>query len=159
MIIKVVSGGQTGVDRAALDVALENDIACGGWCPKGRSAEDGVIDAKYPVVEVESSNPNVRTEANVRDSDGTLILAWGNLMGGTLKTAAIATRLRKPLFTAQMAEGPKLEEVEEWATRLNIKVLNVAGPRASEVATAYDEAKKFLFDLLVGNEEAPVDGA
>ena len=65
------------MDRAALDVALENDIACGGWCPKGRLAEDGPIDAKYPLTETESPLLTQRTEANVRDSDGTLILSGG----------------------------------------------------------------------------------
>jgi hypothetical protein len=157
MVIKVISGGQTGVDRAALDVALQNEIACGGWCPKGRLADDGPIDAKYPVVESESSNPAQRTEANVRDSDGTLILSWSSLRGGTLKTAAVATRLRKPLLVVQMDKSPKLEEVEAWATRFNIRVLNVAGPKTSEVAVAYDEAFAFLTTLLVDTSEEPTE--
>lgn len=154
MVIKIVSGGQTGVDRAALDVALENDIACGGWCPKGRRAEDGVIDKKYPLVESETTSNAKRTEANVRDSDGTLILTWGNMSGGTLSTAAVAGRLKKPLLVVKMAEPPTMEAIEAWVTRYLIRVLNVAGPRASEQPNAYDEAKVFLKALLIGDETA-----
>ena len=71
---KIVSGGQSGVDRAALDFALENKIPCGGWCPKGRLAEDGRIHHRYPLRETSSTDYRVRTQANVEDSDGTLIL-------------------------------------------------------------------------------------
>lgn len=151
MVIKVVSGGQTGVDRAALDVALENDIACGGWCPKGRMAEDGALDPKYPLVETPSASITQRTEWNVRDSDGTLILSWGGLSGGTLKTAAIATRLKKPMLIVDMTQPTSIETIEEWVTKCYVKVLNVAGPRLSEYANGYDEAKAFLFHLLIGD--------
>jgi hypothetical protein len=157
MVVKIMSGGQTGVDRAALDVALENDIACGGWCPKGRMAEDGVLDPKYPLVETELASYPQRTEANIRDSDGTLLLTWGKMSGGTLKTAAIANRLRRPLLIIKMDESPKIEEAEAWANHYNIRVLNIAGPRASEVASAYDEAKNFLTGLLVQPDEAEGD--
>ena len=151
VVIKIVSGGQTGVDRAALDVALENDIACGGWCPRGRLAEDGPIDPKYPVIETASTSPTERTEANVRDSDGTLLLTWGKLSGGTLKTAAIANRLRKTALVIDLKENPKVELAEGWATKFQIRVLNVAGPRASEAPEVYAAAKRFLTALLVGD--------
>ena len=153
MVIKVISGGQTGVDRAALDVAMENDIACGGWCPKGRQAEDGPIDAKYPLVETDTLSVQQRTQNNVRDSDGTLILSSGPLGGGTLKTAAIATRMKKPLLVVNLAEKPDMESVVKWVEKANVKVLNVAGPRASESPDIYQKAHAFLKELLVGNEE------
>ena len=90
---KIISGGQAGVDRAALDIALELGIECGGWCPKGRGAEDGRIGPKYPLLETGSEDPNVRTERNVRDSDATLIFTWGKPTGGTAYTIKMAEKL------------------------------------------------------------------
>lgn len=149
MVYKIVSGGQTGVDRAALDVALANDIACGGWCPKGRQAEDGPLDPKYPLVETPAPSPTQRTEWNVRDADGTLLLTWGPPLGGTFRTAAVAKRMKKPVFTIDMTQKPTVESVVEWIQSHNIHVLNVAGPRASEAPQAYEESKAFLLKLLV----------
>src|SRR5215217_2323846 len=91
--MKIVSGGQTGVDRAALDVALELGIECGGWCPAGRQAEDGPIDARYPLRETPSADPAQRTEWNVRDSDATLLLTTGAASPGTELTREVARRL------------------------------------------------------------------
>jgi hypothetical protein len=156
MVLKITSSGQSGVDRAALDVAMENDIACGGWCPQGRRAEDGPIDAKYPLVEMASPSPTRVIEANIRDSDGTLVLGWGPLGGNTLKAAAVAGRLKKPLFIVNMLESPTVENAVIWATHYNVRVLNVVGPKAGEFADAYTRAKEFLTRLLVGDEE-PVD--
>ncbi|MEZ6054758.1 MAG: putative molybdenum carrier protein, partial [Planctomycetaceae bacterium] len=85
----IVSGGQTGVDRAALDVGLDLDLPCGGWCPRGRKAEDGPIDERYPLKETESAKYDVRTRRNVRDSDGTLVLTVGDPIGGTALTVAV----------------------------------------------------------------------
>src|SRR6266851_4977853 len=96
MFAKIISGGQTGVDRAALDVALELGIPCGGWCPKGRRAEDGRIPKRYPLVETPTPAYPVRTEWNVRDSDGTLVLARGQASGGTALTIEFATDYGKP---------------------------------------------------------------
>ena len=90
MLSRIISGGQTGVDRAALDAALEYNFPCGGWCPKGRLAEDGIISQKYPLKETESSEYEVRTKLNVRGSDGTLILTWGKPTGGTTLTVEFA---------------------------------------------------------------------
>src|SRR5882672_2778819 len=99
MLRGLVSGGQTGADRAALDVALEWPIFATGWVPKGRAAEDGTISPKYPNLrETENSDPALRTENNVRDSDGTLILSHGTLVGGSSLTYEIASRLQKPLL-------------------------------------------------------------
>src|ERR1700730_12095061 len=98
MIEKIISGGQTGVDRAALDVALTLGIACGGWCPRGRRAEDGQIPPEYPLPETPTDESPRRTEWNVRDSDGTLILTRGAPDRGTALTAKLANRQAKPLY-------------------------------------------------------------
>src|SRR5688572_16678238 len=94
--MKIISGGQTGVDRAALDVALELGLPCGGWCPKGRKAEDGVIDPKYPLQETSTDDYPQRTEKNVQDSDATLILTRGKPDGGTALTRSLAREHKKP---------------------------------------------------------------
>src|SRR3954447_14624932 len=96
LIQRIVSGGQTGVDRAALDVALALGIPCGGWCPRGRGAEDGLIPERYPLVETPAADASQRTRWNVRDSDGTLILAWGEPTGGTLLTVQACRETGKP---------------------------------------------------------------
>jgi hypothetical protein len=131
MVSSIISGGQTGVDRAALDVALELGLACGGWCPKGRKAEDGAIDARYPLKETPSEDCAQRTEWNVRDSDGTLILCRGPLIGGTAFTLACATKLRKPSLVVDLDASPDPEEVRFWLIDRKIHTLNVAGPRES----------------------------
>src|SRR5262245_54833883 len=92
---KIISGGQSGVDRAALDVALELGIPCGGWCPKGRRAEDGPLPDRYPLDETQTSFYPERTRRNVRDSDGTLILADGAAKGGTALTIELAEQMQK----------------------------------------------------------------
>ena len=143
-----MSGGQAGVDRAALDVALKLGIPCGGWCPKGRVAEDGPIDPRYPLKETPSADYGQRTEWNVRDSDGTLILTRGRLSGGTAQTVDIAARLGKPaliLNPAKRSNGPALRV---WARQHKIRVLNVAGPRESKRPGIYAEASRFLRPAL-----------
>ena len=132
---KIVSGGQTGVDRAALDWALAGGVPCGGWCPLGRWAEDGPIDARYPLRETPDVKPALRTEWNVRDSDGTLIVTLaGRITGGTLLTDNLAKRLSRPLLHLSEADG-SLAEQEELLRRFidqnEISTLNVAGPRES----------------------------
>jgi predicted Rossmann fold nucleotide-binding protein DprA/Smf involved in DNA uptake len=94
---KIISGGQTGVDRAALDAALAAGIALGGWCPKGRLAEDGPLPEHYPLEQTPRRSYRQRTEWNVRDSDGTLVLYWGELQGGTLATVKLADQYRRPI--------------------------------------------------------------
>lgn len=146
MVRKLISGGQTGVDRAALDVALELGIPCGGWCPKGRKAEDGEIPARYPLQEMPSAEYAVRTEWNVRDSDATLVLCYGMPSGGTALTIGLARRHRKPLLIIDfnLKEGMSPADVREWVERRRVGILNVAGPRASTDGRGYSSARAFL---------------
>lgn len=118
-MLRIVSGGQTGVDRAALDVALELSLECGGWCPRGRRAEDGVIAAKYPLRETPMEDYRQRTEWNVRDSDATLILKRGELKGGTLLTAELARRYGRPLLVVDLGEAPQARTAQEWIRARN----------------------------------------
>jgi hypothetical protein len=129
---RVVSGGQTGVDRAALDVAIALGIAHGGWCPRGRRAEDGVIPARYTLVEHASAEYAARTEANVIDSNGTLILCRGEMSGGTALTRELAARHGKPLLVVDLARDPDADAVRRWLSDNHVDVLNVAGPRESQ---------------------------
>ncbi len=143
-IEKIVSGGQTGVDRAALDFALQNNIPCGGWCPKGRLAEDGRIDEKYPMTETTTSLYIVRTKLNVKDGDGTLILYAGELGNGSAYTAEYAQQINKPLLILKTDEPGRNEKIRQWIEKHNIKVLNIAGPRESTSPGIYDETMKIL---------------
>ena len=149
MITKVVSGGQTGVDRAALDVALERGIPCGGWCPKGRRAEDGTIQPHYPVTETPSLEYAQRTEWNVRDTDGTLILTRGPATGGTALTIEVARRLRKPCLVLDLGEKPSPSALQAWADTSRIMTLNIAGPRESTAPGIYEQARQFLHAALL----------
>ncbi len=148
MPLKIISGGQTGVDRAALDIAIRLNIPCGGWCPKNRRAEDGSIDKKYPLKETDSAEYPQRTEWNVRDSDGTLILTWGKPSGGTLLTVKLAKKLNKPYLLIDMDNNPNPDIVVKWMQDQDIKVLNIAGPRQSFGKFVYNEAAAFLAKIL-----------
>ena len=153
MIEKVISGGQTGVDRAALDVALEIGIPCGGWCPKGRRAEDGAIRSRYPLMETPSPEYAERTEWNVRDSDGTLVLTWGIPRQGTAFTIDIARRLGKPCLIIDLLNPPHWPAVKEWFEKNSLNVLNIAGPRESKVPEIYDHAFEFLEKFFLQEKE------
>jgi hypothetical protein len=135
LLQKIVSGGQTGADRAALDVALELGIPIGGWVPRGRLAEDGRIPELYPgLIEAASPDPAVRTALNVRDSDATVILSHGPLRGGSLLTRDEASRLGKPVLhldLEQLSPAHAAERLRAWLEEHRPAVLNVAGPRAS----------------------------
>ncbi len=145
---KIVSGGQTGVDRAALDAALRLDLPCGGWCPKGRRAEDGMLPERYPLVETPSPEYRQRTKWNVRDSDATLILKRGMLGGGTALTADLAARLRRPCRVVDLDESPDPADCIAWLGREKVTVLNVAGPRESHNPGIYDLARQYMEKLL-----------
>jgi hypothetical protein len=129
-----VSGGQTGADRAALDWAIEQGVPHGGWCPRGRLAEDGPIPRRYALDETPSEAYVVRTEWNVRDSDGTVVLSLGaGLSGGSLRTAELARDRGKPcLHLSRSGDGAVAgERLRDFVRAHGIRVLNVAGPRAS----------------------------
>jgi hypothetical protein len=144
----IVSGGQTGVDRAALDAAMELGFATGGWVPKGRLAEDGVIPARYANLrEAASPDPAVRTALNVRDSDATLILSHGPLSGGSRLTLVEARRLRRPVLHVDLAggsDGDAVAAILAWLSEVRPAVLNVAGPRASGDQTIAEHAAAVL---------------
>ena len=150
---RIVSGGQTGVDRAALDAALAAGVDCGGWCPAGRRAEDGPIPDRYPLREVADEAYEVRTRRNVRDSDATLIVCDGEPAGGTALTLACCQDEGRPvLLTDAAQEDPAaaLHRLEAFLDRHAVRVLNVAGPRASESPSAGRCAGTLLTRLLSG---------
>lgn len=148
---KIVSGGQTGVDRGALDAALALDFPCDGWCPAGRRAEDGILAAHYPLRETRSDHYIVRTRQNVVDSDGTLVIYFGTVGGGTARTLDLCRELGKPclsLDALQYTPAQVVPLLDEFIKEHGIVTLNVAGPRASKQARAqgYTEA---IFRLLL----------
>ncbi len=152
MVNKIISGGQTGVDRAALDAALELKIPCGGWCPKGRRAEDGIIPPHYPLEEASSSAYPVRTALNVQDADGTLVITWGSPQGGTALTIQLAQKYRRPYLMVDLSQEPNFITVREWLSQNKIQVLNIAGPRESEAPGIYKRAKLFLKELFASSK-------
>lgn len=147
-VVKVISGGQTGVDRAALDAALDMGFACGGWCPRGRLAEDGTIPSRYPMREAPSANYPERTTLNVRDADGTLILAWGTPTDGTALTIHLAETMEKPCLVLDLVESPDPERAREWVRSHSIRILNVAGPRASASPKLQPTAYRWMVAFL-----------
>lgn len=146
--IKIVSGGQTGVDRAALDVALELGLSCGGWCPKGRRAEDGVIPDRYPLQETPTVAYPERTKWNVRGSDATLILTRGKPDRGTALTLKLARRYRKLRRVVDLRGADSAEAVRAWIVAHAVNTLNVAGPRESKRPGIYRAARRVLQGLL-----------
>lgn len=143
--LKIVSGGQTGVDRAALDAAMEHGLDVGGWCPEGRLAEDGKIDEKYPLTVLAGAGYAERTKQNVLDSDGTVILYFGSLQGGTALTAKYCKTMKKPhlLIDGETVDAKSAaEQIVDFIEYNDITVLNVAGPRASKtpMAVTYTES-------------------
>jgi hypothetical protein len=141
---RIVSGGQTGVDRAALDAALALGISHGGWCPGGRLAEDGVIHPRYQLMETETAEYAVRTEKNVVDSDGTLILCRGQTSGGTELTRCLALQHGKPCLVVDLNRPLPAEDVYGWISENRIETLNVAGPRESQNRGISGQASEYL---------------
>jgi hypothetical protein len=142
--LTVVSGGQTGADRAALDWAIARAVPHGGWCPKGRRAEDGVLPDRYRLRETPSADYAQRTEWNVRDSDATLIVSIDpDLTGGSAYTALMARRLGKPCLHVARATGDAAT-VRAFLERNQVRVLNVAGPRGSKEPGVHDFTEALL---------------
>jgi len=147
MIAKIISGGQTGADRAALDAAIQIGIPHGGWVPRGRLAEDGVVPPAYQVREVPADGYAVRTEKNIEDSDGTLIFSHGPLTGGSALTQELAEKHGRPCLHIDLNRSPAFEAaamIAAWVDRHSVKTLNVAGPRASNDPDIYQKAKDIL---------------
>jgi len=145
---RIVSGGQTGVDRAALDVAMELDLFVGGWCPKGRRAEDGTVPARYPLRETDSPDYRSRTKRNVRDSGATLVVTRGAPEGGTAHTIECAEKLGRPCLVVDLANEADAEAVRKWLAETGARTLNVAGPRESGAPGIGAEAATFLRKVI-----------
>ncbi|HYC37840.1 MAG TPA: putative molybdenum carrier protein [Usitatibacter sp.] len=158
-IRKIISGGQTGVDRAALDAALALGVEAGGWCPHGRRAEDGPISRRYPLKETRTEKYPPRTALNVREADATLILHLGALDGGSRLTHEIADRSHKAQRCINLADRDALDQARAWLRETSPRTLNVAGPRESRQPGIYPRAYGFLVRLLKeGCERYPMAG-
>ena len=166
-LVEVRSGGQTGVDRGALEAVLAlpegAGIGAGGWCPRGRLAEDGALDGRYPLSETPTAESAQRTEWNVRDADATLILHRGELAGGTALTAEVAARLGRPLLQIDLNQiDPHalatLDDIRTWLRDQGVRALNVAGPRESQCPGITAQSRQWMQRLLTaiveGNEQA-----
>jgi hypothetical protein len=164
---RVISGGQTGVDRAALDAAMTLGIEVGGWCPKGRKALDGVIPEKYLLTETRGKSYQTRTKWNVRDSDASLILCLGEPSGGTALTIKYCEQIGKPYHVHRLnsewgtyLDGEDFGGVVYWLNCHHVQVLNVAGSREGKCFPVYDQSRSFLKGLfrqmLVSNDDDTV---
>ena len=145
---RLISGGQTGIDRGALDAAIAIGIPHGGWCPAGRRAEDGPIPLQYELRECDSPEYRGRTRLNVDSADGTLILCAGEPTGGTGLTLELATQLRRPYLVVDPQDPNSVACVHEWLGAQQIRTLNVAGPRESTWPGAARLAETFMRQLL-----------
>ena len=152
MLKKIISGGQTGVDQAALDTAIRLGIAHGGWIPKGRLTETGPLSAVYQLQEMPSEDYAARTEKNVQDSDGTLIISRGRPTGGTDYTRKMVLKHGRQLLHIDLSTGQKASEagslINAWIEMNRIEILNVAGPRASNDPAIYNDTANILTHAL-----------
>jgi hypothetical protein len=152
IIRKIISGGQTGADRAALDAARELGVTTGGWVPKGRRAEDGSIPDRYlGLRETPGDDYETRTRWNVHEADATLILSHGPLTGGSKLTELIARELRKAVLhvdLSTMSADGAVDAIRAWLAGVAGETLNVAGPRASGDAAIYDDTKAIIAMLM-----------
>ena len=148
MIEKIISGGQTGVDRAALDVALSRNMDCGGWCPEGRHADDGPISEKYPLTETAHTDHTVRTENNVKFSDGTLLFYRDNFEGGTAYAKEMAAHLNKPVLVIDVTDPPNAQAFKTWIEANNIHVIHIGGQRECSSPGIYARARLLIENYL-----------
>ena len=149
--LKIISGGQTGVDRAALDAALKHGVDCGGWCPAGRLDEFGRIPDRYPVKELERGSFAERTLRNVKDSDGTAVIYFEELRGGTEFTVECCKQLHRPhklIDASKISAEDAANSIIDFTREHKIDILNVAGPRKSEWPDGYDYAFRALEILI-----------
>jgi hypothetical protein len=157
MVRKIVSGGQTGADRAALDFAIEHAIAHGGWAPRGRRAEGGPIPGRYCLSEMATASYPKRTERNVVDSDGTVIITHGIPRGGSALTIRLANAHGRPCLHLDMnrtGADEAAERLAAWLEEYDISLLNIAGPRASEDRSIYDVTKQVLEKTLIQGQRS-----
>jgi hypothetical protein len=151
MITKIISGGQTGADRAALDAAIEYGVPHGGWIPKGRRTENGRLPDRYILQETGNIGYPQRTQLNILDSDGTLILSHGKLIGGSALTQNLARKHRQSCLHIDLSEITQYKAVEiikSWIDVKEIEILNVAGSRASKDPLIYDAVKDVIKSIL-----------
>lgn len=151
---KIISGGQTGVDRGALDAAKDLNLERGGRCPRGRRAEDGVIPPKYPLVETVGAAYPERTRKNVQDSDASLVLTRGPLTPGSRLTISIARRIKRPSLHLDLLQESATATLQDWLALVRPTVLNVAGSRESGSLGIQVEAREFLCAALASTKEA-----
>ena len=145
--MKIISGGQTGIDRAALDAALKHGIDCGGWCPAGRLDEFGRIPDRYPLKELERGGFTERTLQNLKDSNGTVIIYFDKLSGGTEQTVCFCVEQQRPhrlIDASRVSTEDAAKLIVEFVRNYAIDTLNVAGPRQSEWPEGYDYALRVL---------------
>jgi len=145
--LKIISGGQTGVDRAALDVAFRHAIECGGWCPGGRLDEFGKIPDHYPLQELQGGGFTERTLQNVKDSDGTVVVYCDHLRGGNEQTVRFGLELHRPhqlIDASKISAKGAAKLIGDFVDKNKINILNVAGPRESEWPEGYDYAFRVL---------------
>ena len=149
--LKIISGGQTGVDRAALDVALRNGIECGGWCPAGRLDEFGKIPDHYPIQELQGGSFTERTLQNVKDSDGTVVVYCDHPRGGTARTINFCLELKRPhelIDASKISTEGAARLIGDFVDKNKINILNIAGPRQSDWPEGYAYASRALSAFL-----------
>ena len=146
--LTIISGGQSGVDRAALDFAITYGISCGGFCPKGRLAEDGVIHIKYPLQETNSSLYEERTVKNVDISDALLLILDDELDVGSELALSTARKLSKPVLIINLKSPRPIKEIKFWINKNMPCRINFAGPRESNSPGIYDNTYAYLEELI-----------
>ena len=151
MIEKIISGGQTGADQAALDAAIKLGIPHGGWIPKGRLTEDGPLSDKYDLIEMPTKSYPARTKKNIKESDGTLILSHSRLTGGSEYTKKWALKYGKPMLHTDLSSVTSFVatvQINNWIVDYDIKIMNVAGPRASKDSKIYQSTLDIIESAL-----------